>query len=154
MKTLHLLLLFLYNGIVFSQQIDFKNNKFYVDGQHVYKHEIIETFKENEQALELFKKFRTKESVGWFILSAGIELTFVDIIQGVFFNASYPSAFSYIGVGLAAISIPILSGRTKMLQESMAVFNQNTKDKQTDLGTNFEINIIGNQKGIGLNITF
>lgn len=154
MKRILLIMCFLLTGSVFSQQIEIKDGRFYLDGQHVYKHEIKETLKANEEALLLFQKSRTKESFGGFLLGAGIGLVVGDVVKGLVSDAKYPSGFTYVGAGLAVISIPILSGRTKMLHKSIDLYNESVQAKKSDLGYHFEVNMLGNQNGIGLNISF
>ena len=53
-----------------------------------------------------------------------------------------------------AISIPILSGRKKMVQESVDIYNQGLKDEKKTLGDNFELNIVNNSNGFGIQINF
>jgi hypothetical protein len=53
-----------------------------------------------------------------------------------------------------AISIPILSGKKKMILESVDIYNSGIQEQKKTLGDNFEFNIVNNSNGIGLRINF
>ncbi|KIX20002.1 hypothetical protein SY27_15910 [Flavobacterium sp. 316] len=102
----------------------------------------------------MYKKSKRKEAVGGFLLGAGIGLIVGDVVKGLVSDVDYPSGFTYVGAGLIAVSIPVLSGRKKMLNTSIEIYNEGVKGSTPTLGYNFDMNIITNQNGIGLNITF
>jgi dipeptide/tripeptide permease len=107
------------------------------------------------KALHLFKKAKSKESLGGFILGLGIGGTVADLVMGLTSeDKKYPTAITYAGVGLMAVSIPILSGRKKMIQESVDIYNTGVKDQKKTLGDNFELNIVNNTNGVGFQINF
>ena len=154
MKNSFTLFSLLLTGFIFAQQIEIRENKFYVDDALVYKHEITKTLAANPEALNLYKKSRTKESVGGLLLGGGIGLIIGDVVKGLVSDADYPSGFTYVGAGLIAVSIPILSGRTKMRDKSIAIYNESVKGNSPSLGYHFDMKVITNTNGIGLNITF
>ncbi|VXB57953.1 conserved hypothetical protein [Flavobacterium sp. 9AF] len=154
MKKSILLFCLLFTGFIFSQQIEIRDNKFYVNDALVYKHEITKTLAANPEALQLYKKSRSKESVGGLLLGGGIGLIVGDIVKGLVSDADYPSGFTYVGAGLIAVSIPILSGRTKMRNKSIELYNESVKSNSNSLGYQFDMKVITNSNGIGLNITF
>ena len=106
------------------------------------------------KALHLFKKAKTKESLGGFLLGLGIGGTVADLVKGLVSNEKYPTVISYAGVGLMAISIPILSGRKKMVQNSVDIYNSGLQEQKKTLGDNFELNLVNNANGVGLRINF
>lgn len=154
MKKIVLLISLLLTSSLFSQQIEIRDNSFYVGDNIVYKHEITKTLAANPEALNLYKKSKTKESVGGLLLGAGIGLVIGDVVKGLVSDSDYPSGFTYVGAGLIAVSIPVLSGRTRMRDKSIEIYNESVKGNSSALGYNFDMKIITNTNGIGLNVTF
>ncbi len=74
--------------------------------------------------------------------------------MGLTSDVKYPTVATYAGIGLVAVSIPILSGRKKMIQESVTLFNEGLNNEPKTLGDNFELNIVNNTNGLGLQINF
>ncbi len=110
--------------------------------------------KSDLKALHLFKKAKTKESLGGFLLGLGIGGTAADLVMGLTSDVKYPTVITYAGVGLMVVSIPILSGRKKLVQESVDLYNQGLKEQNKTLGDNFEMNFVTNSNGVGFRITF
>lgn len=154
MKNSFTLFSLLFTAFIFGQQIEVRDNKFYINDTVVYKHEITKTLAANPEALNLYKKSRTKESVGGLLAGAGVGLIIGDVVKGLVSDTDYPSGFTYVGAGLVAVSIPVLSGRTKMRNKSIEIYNESVKENSPTLGYNFDMKIITNSNGIGLNITF
>ncbi len=152
MKKLLYLLVLLCLNISFGQQIEKIDNKYYVDGTHVYRHELKTTLQSNLKALALYNKARKKESIGGLLLGAGAGLLIADGVKTLVSAESYPSTFSYVGIGLVGISIPVLSGREKMMQESIRKFNAGPEE--IDLGFSYDLELVTNSKGIGFKLTF
>lgn len=154
MKSIILTLGLLFTSLLFSQEIKTENNKFYVDGTLVYKHEITKTLASNLPALKLYKKSRTKESIGGLLFGAGAGLIIGDVVKGLVSDVAYPSGFTYVGLGLIAVSIPVLHGKNKMRAQSIEMYNNGLEPKEKTLGYNFDVNFITSQNGIGFNIKF
>ncbi|MBF03948.1 MAG: hypothetical protein CMP76_11695 [Flavobacterium sp.] len=154
MKKILSLFCFFTISLIFSQQIEVRDNKYYVNDALVYKHEITKTLAANPEALQLYKKSRTKESVGGLLLGGGIGLIIGDVVKGLVSDVDYPSGFTYVGAGLIGVSIPVLSGRTRMRTKSIELYNESVKDNSNSLGYQFDMKVITNSNGIGLNITF
>jgi hypothetical protein len=68
-------------------------------------------------------------------------------------DVKYPSAATYIGLASLAVSIPVLSGRNKKRDEAIALYNDGLKKSATN-DSNFELNIVANQRGYGLQFQF
>jgi hypothetical protein len=154
MKKLFLILAIFGFSISFAQKLEYTDGKIFQDGEQLSSFETKNLMKTDLKALRIFKKAKTKESVGGFILGLGIGGTVADLVMGLTSDVKYPTAITYAGVGLMAVSIPILSGRKKMVQESVDIYNAGLKEQNKTLGDNFELNIVNNSNGVGLRINF
>lgn len=141
-------------SLIFSQEITVENKKYMVEGVHVYKHEIKNVLTANPDALNLYNKAKRKETWGGVLIGSGIALCVADAVKGAVSDEKYPSAMTYTGVALVAISFPILSGKNKMRADSIEMYNNSLQPKEKTLGSNFNVNIINNQNGLGFNVTF
>lgn len=154
MKPFFLIVAILGFSISFAQKLEYTNGKIYQNGEQLSSFETKKVMETDLKALHLFKKVKTKESLGGFLLGLGIGGTVADLAMGLTSDVKYPTAITYAGVGLMAVSIPILSGRKKMVQESVDIYNQGLKDEKKTLGNNFELNIVNNSNGLGIQINF
>lgn len=154
MKQFFLIVAILGFSITFAQKLEYSNGKIYQAGEQLSSFETKKVMETDLKALHLFKKAKTKESLGGFILGLGIGGTAADLVMGLTSDVKYPTGITYAGVGLMAVSIPILSGRKKMVQESIDIYNQGLKDEKKTLGDNFELNIVNNSNGLGIQINF
>ena len=154
MKQLFLILTIFGFSMSFAQKLEYNNGKIYQAGEQLSSFETKKVMETDLKALHIFKKAKTKESLGGFILGLGIGGTVADLAMGLTSDVKYPTGITYAGVGLMAISIPILSGRKKMVQESVDIYNQGLKDEKKTLGDNFELNIVNNSNGFGIQINF
>lgn len=131
-----------------------------IDGQYIVDGEVFSNYdikyhlmNNNPEAYNFYKKSKTKSSVGGFLLGLGCGLMIGDAVKALASNEDYPGAFTYVGAGFAAISIPILSGRTKLLQNSLDTYNNSLSNEKT-LGSNFDVNILATTNGIGIAFKF
>lgn len=155
MKQLLLIFALLGFTISFAQKLEYKNGKMYQNDVQLSTFETKEVLKTDLKALHLFKKAKSKESIGGFVLGLGIGATAADLVMGLTTsNRKYPTAVTYAGIGLMAISIPILSGRKKLVQESVDLYNTNLQEENKTLGGNFELNMVNNSNGFGIQINF
>ena len=154
MKQFFLIVAILGFSISFAQKLEYTNGKIYQDGEQLSSFETKTLMKTDLKALHLFKKAKTKESLGGFLLGLGIGGTAADLVKGLVSNEKYPTVISYDGVGLMAISIPILSVRKKMVQNSVDIYNSGLQEQKKTLGDNFELNLVNNANGVGLRINF
>lgn len=154
MKQLFLIAAIFGFSISFAQKLEYTDGKIFQDGEQLSSFETKNLMKTDLKALHLFKKAKTKESLGGFLLGLGIGGTVADLAMGLTSDVKYPTALTYAGVGLMAISIPILSGRKKMVQESVDIYNAGLQEQKKTLGDNFELNIVNNSNGVGLRINF
>ncbi|TDR26103.1 hypothetical protein [Flavobacterium cheniae] len=155
MKQLFLIVAIFGFSISFAQKLEYTDGKIFQDGEQLSSFETKNLMKTDLKALHLFKKAKSKESIGGFILGLGIGGTVADLVMGLTSDdKKYPTVITYAGVGLMAVSIPILSGRKKMVQESVDIYNAGLKEQNKTLGDNFELNIVNNSNGVGLRINF
>ena len=153
MKQLLLIIALLGFSISFAQKLEYKEGKIYQNDLQLATFEAKEVLKSDLKALHLFKKAKNKESLGGLVLGLGIGATAADLVMGLTTsNRKYPTAITYAGIGLMAVSIPILSGRKKMIQESVDLYNSNLQEQNKTLGSNFELNMVNNSNGFGLQI--
>ena len=154
MKQFFLIVAILGFSVSFAQKLEYNEGKIFEDGVQLSSFETKNLMKTDLKALHIFKKAKNKESLGGFLLGLGIGGTAADLVMGLTSDVKYPTVITYAGVGLMAISIPILSGRKKLVQESVDLYNQGLKEQNKTLGDNFEMNFVTNSNGIGLRINF
>ncbi len=154
MKQFFSILLMLGFSLSFAQKLEYTDGKIFQDGVQLSSFETKKVMASDLKALHIFKKAKSKEALGGFLLGLGIGGTVADLVMGLTSDVKYPTAITYAGVGLMAVSIPILSGRKKMVQESVDIYNQGLKEQNKTLGDNFELNIVNNANGVGLQINF
>lgn len=155
MKKFMLLLCVMFAVNLSAQQITMEKGKFYQNGKQISTYETKTLIASNYEASVLFKKAKSKEGLGGFLLGFGIGLTVGDVVVGLVSDSEYPSAMTYIGAASIVTSIPVLSGRTKKLKKAIEVYNNGLQPKVGYQNTNnFNMNIIANANGYGLRITF
>lgn len=137
----------------FSQKIVLENGKYFVNGTQISTRETKQLLLTDYKATRQFQKAKSKEGIGGLLLGAGIALTVSDLAIGLFSDVKYPTALTYAGVATMAISIPVLSGRSKKIKEAIDTYNLSVNQ----LGSNYnELNyqVVANQNGIGIQIKF
>lgn len=155
MKQFLLIITLLGFSISFAQKLELNNNKIFQNGVQLSTFETKKIMESDLKAMHLFKKAKNKESLGGFILGLGIGATVADLVMGATTsNKKYPTVITYAGIGLMAVSIPILSGRKKLVQQSVDLYNSNLQEQNKTLGGNFELNMVNNSNGFGLQINF
>ncbi len=154
MKQFFLIVAIFGFSVSFAQKLEYTDGKIFQNGEQLSSFETKNLMKTDLKALHLFKKAKTKESLGGFILGLGIGGTVADLVMGLTSDVKYPTAITYAGVGLMAVSIPILSGRKKLVEKSIDTYNSGLQDQKKTLGDNFELNIVNNANGVGLRINF
>jgi hypothetical protein len=153
MKKLIALSAILLSSIAFSQEITIEKDGFFAEGKQISTKEVKTLLASNTEALALFKSSRTKGGVGGFLLGFGGGLILADLVGGALADVKYPTGATYIGLASLITSIPVLSGRTKKRNDAIALYNEGLKKSATS-DSNFELNIIANQNGYGLQFQF
>ena len=163
MKKLLLAFTLLLGFTAFSQGLTLKKDmhnelklekgKIYQNDVQIPSYQVKKILASNLHSLHLYNKAKTKEGLGATLLGLGITLSVVDFAVGVFSAVKYPTALTYAGVGMVAVSIPILSGRAKKVEEAVKSYNDGLKNtSSSDL--DFDMNAMANQNGIGIQIKF
>jgi len=153
MKKLLLTLTLLFTIISFSQEITMQRGKYYVNGSQISTRETKKLLLTNYKAYKTFKSGLNKESNGFLLLGFGGALVITDLVVGLVSDVHYPSAATYIGSGLMVVSIPVLSGKNKKMKQGIDLYNNGLKNVG-DNDSNFEVNLIANQRGYGIQIHF
>jgi hypothetical protein len=134
-----------------SKEIKLEKGRFYIDGTQIPSYQMKKVFASNIQSLNLYKKAKTKETLGGTLLGLGATVCIIDLAVGLFSDVKYPTVLTYAGLGAVAISIPILSGRAKKMEKAVKNYNEGLKDSGS---TDFDLNALANQNGIGIQIKF
>ncbi|ESU26612.1 hypothetical protein FLJC2902T_25860 [Flavobacterium limnosediminis JC2902] len=150
-KTLTLFCLFLLTAVS-AQQITMEKGKFFKNGEQISSWETKQLMITNPEAYKHFKSAKTKEGFGGFLLGLGIGLTIGDIVKGAVSDTDYPSGFTYVGASCIVASIPVLSGRKKKLETALEIYNKGLQPTANTI--DFDLNILANANGYGLQITF
>lgn len=134
-----------------TKEIKLEKRRFYIDGTQIPSYQMKKVFASNIHSLNLYKKVKTKETLGATLLGLGATVCVIDLAVGLFSDVKYPTALTYAGLGVVAISIPILSGRAKKMEEAVKTYNEGLKDSGL---TDFDLNALANQNGVGIQIQF
>ncbi|MDN3677229.1 hypothetical protein QWY90_07870 [Flavobacterium paronense] len=163
MKNLLLVLMLLFGFTAFSQGLTLKKNtteelklekgKIYQNDIQIPSYQVKKILASNLHSLNLYKQAKSKEALGGMLLGMGITASVVDLAIGLFSDVKYPTAITYAGLAVVAISIPILSGRAKKVEEALKTYNDGLKNTSSST-TNFDLNTVANQNGIGIQIKF
>ena len=135
-----------------GQEIELKDNKFYINNEQIPSFEIKKYLKENDfKAYSMFTKSKNKSVLGGFFLGLGSALIIGDVVKGAVSDVDYPSAMSYIGGGLVGTSIFVLKGRKQKMQEAIDTYNNGLKTTGDAAPT---LDLVANNNGVGLRLTF
>ena len=152
MKNLLFLIIILFSTVSFAQEIKLERGKYYVDGNQISTRETKQLLASNHEALKLFKSGISKESTGGFLIGFGSALVITDIVVGLVSDVNYPTIATYIGAGALLVSIPIITGKNKKIQQGIEKYNNGLKS--TGYNDNFELTIVSNLNGYGVQIRF
>ena len=163
MKQLLFIFTLLLGLTAFSQGLTLKNNtpnelilkkgKIYQNDVQIPSYQVKKILASNLHSLHLYKEAKSKEALGGMLLGIGITASVVDLAIGLFSDVKYPTVISYVGLGAIAISIPILSGRAKKVEEAVKTYNDGLKNTSSS-DTDFNLSAVANQNGIGIQIKF
>ena len=163
MKQLLFIITLLLGFTAFSQGLTLKKTttvelklekgKIYQNDIQVPSYQVKKILASNLHSLHLYKQAKSKEALGGMLFGLGATACVVDLAVGLFSDAKYPTVITYAGLGVVAISIPILSGRQKKVEEAVKSYNDGLKNTSS-IDTNFDLNAVANQNGIGIQIKF
>lgn len=135
-----------------GQEIELRNNKFYINNEQIPSYEIKKYLKSNDfKAYSLFSKSKNKSILGGFFLGLGSALIVGDAVKSAVSDVEYPTAMTYIGGGLVGTSIFVLKGNKKMRNDAIDMYNNGLK---TTSKTNTSLDFAVSNNGLGLRLTF
>lgn len=159
------LLLLLFVGFTFAQRntqpnpisdqapLELVGKKIFQNGERVSNYDVKNHLKSNHPNAYLsYKKYQIKSAVGGLLFAGGAVLVIGDLVKHASADEKYPGGFTYVGVGMMAISIPIISGRKKYLEQSIEIVN--TENQIKSKATSLEIQLVHNFRGTGIQIQF
>lgn len=152
MKSLFTIICIFILTTVSAQQITMERGKFYQDGKQISSYETKNLLKANPEAYALFKAGKNKESLGGLLIGLGGALIVGDVVKGLVSDVQYPSGFTYVGVASVVAAIPVLSGKNKKIRAGIDLYNKGLQTT-TDI-SDFQVNVIANGNGYGLQISF
>jgi hypothetical protein len=138
-------------GDTSPKPLKLENGRIYQDGEQIPSYQVRKILASNLHSLKVYKQAKSKETLGATLLGIGSTLTVVDLAIGLFSDAKYPTAMTYVGVSMAVISIPILCGRAKKVEDAVNSYNEGLKNTSS---ANFDLNAVANQNGIGIQLKF
>lgn len=162
MKKIFIVLSFFLTLISFSQKLTLEinstttplrleNGKIFQNDTQIPSYQLKKIFASNLRSYHLFKRAKSKEALGGALLAIGATLCVIDL--ALLNLKKYPTGLSYVGLGAVAISIPILSGRSKKIEEAVNTYNADLK-KTTFRNRSFDFNCVANGNGIGFEFKF
>lgn len=152
MKKLFIIVTTLVSWCITAQKLTYEKGTFYQLGKPISNKNVKAMLEKTPKALELYKASKSKEIIGGFVLGFGGGLVVADLATGLFADIKYPTTATYIGLGAIIVSIPILSGRTKKMNQALELHHANLP--KTSLIETLQMNFITNKNGLGLAVTF
>ena len=136
-----------------NNELKLEKGKIYQNDVQIPSYQVKKILASNLHSLHLYKEAKSKEALGGMLLGMGITASVVDLAIGLFSDVKYPTVITYAGLGAIAISIPILSGRAKKVEEAIKTYNNGLKNTSSS-NTDFNLSAVANQNGIGIQIKF
>lgn len=134
-----------------SPELTLKKGKIYQNGVQIPSYQVKQILSSNLHSLKVYKQAKSKETLGGALLGLGVAASVVDLAIGLFSDVKYPTALTYAGLGAIAVSIPILSGRAKKVEDAVKSFNEGLKNTGS---AELDLNAVVNQNGIGIQMKF
>lgn len=134
-----------------SKEIKLEKGRFFIAGEQIPTYQMKKVFASNLHALHLYQQAKSKETLGGALLGIGSAMTVVDLAIGLFSDVKYPTALTYVGLGAVAVSIPVLCGRRKKIEEAVQSYNEGLKNTSS---ADYDLNVVANQNGVGIQIKF
>ena len=101
------------------------------------------------EQLAMYNVGNKKKNTGNVLLLAGCGLIATDLVISLIADRQFPKLLSAIGLGTIALAIPIKMGYSKKISTAISDFNN-----QKNIGYNNKLEIISNNVGIGIKLTF
>ena len=140
-----------------GQTIEMKDKKMFINNEQIPSYEIKKYLKENDyKAYSLYTKAKNKSVIGGLLLGLGSVLVVSDAVKAmVTEGGNYPTAMTYIGAGFAGVLYFVLKGKNEKMRNAIDTYNNGLKTT-SDLENHFEasLNVVANQNGLGLRLSF
>lgn len=153
MKTILLLFCGLFFLTVSAQSpMKYEKGRIFINDSLVPAKKAKYLFLANKQAYHEYKVANQKGTWGGILLGLGTVVTASDLVRGLVSDVQYPSVGTYVGLGMVAASIPVLSGRKKKYEKAVELYNADLK--KTTNTIDYRVDFISNGKGFGFRINF
>jgi hypothetical protein len=140
-----------------GQSIELKDKKMFINNEQIPSYEIKKYLKDNDyKAYSLYNKAKNKSVFGGLLLGLGSVLIVSDAVKAIVTEGGqFPTAIAATGAVLVGTSIFVLKGKNKKMQDAIDLYNNGLKTT-SELENNFEasVNIVANQNGLGLRLSF
>ena len=140
-----------------GQTIELKDKKMFINNEQIPSYEIKKYLKDNDyKAYSLYNKAKNKSVFGGLLLGLGSVLIVSDAVKAIVTEGGqFPTAIAATGAVLVGTSFFVLKGKNKKMQEAVDTYNNGLKTT-SELENNFEasVNIVANQNGVGLRLSF
>lgn len=140
-----------------GQTIELKDKKMYINNEQIPSYEIKKYLKDNDyKAYSLYNKAKNKSVFGGLLLGLGSVFIVSDAVKAaVTEGGEFPTVMSYIGAGLVGTSIFVLKGKNKKMQQAIDTYNNGLKTtSELEHNTDTSLNLVANQNGLGLRLSF
>lgn len=138
-------------GDTSPQPLKLVKGKIYQNGVQIPSYELKKILASNLHSLKVYNQAKTKETLGATLLGLGTTMSVVDLAIGLFSDVKYPTFLTYAGLSAVVISLPILSGRAKRIEDAVNSYNEGLKNTSS---LEIDLNAVANQNGIGIQIKF
>ncbi len=141
-------------SLSFGQELTYKNGKILNSNNIKLTNSAVkELLADTPELLNKYNQGRTKASVGGFLLGFGLGFIGVDLLTGLTQDKEYPTALTYLGLASVLVSLPVTIGHSKKIKSAIKGYNESLEPKKTTFNVE-KVNIITNQNGIGMQISF
>ena len=140
-----------------GQTIELKDKKMFINNEQIPSYEIKKYLKDNDfKAYSLYTKAKNKSVFGGLLLGLGSVLIVSDAVKAIVTEGGqFPTAIAATGAVLVGTSFFVLKGKNKKMQQAIDSYNNGLKTT-SELENNFEanVNLVANQNGLGLRLSF
>lgn len=140
-----------------GQTIELKDKKMFINNEQIPSYEIKKYLKDNDfKAYSLYTKAKNKSVFGGLLLGLGSVLIVSDAVKAIVTEGGqFPTAIAATGAVLVGTSFFVLKGKNKKMKQAIDSYNNGLKTT-SELENNFEanVNLVANQNGLGLRLSF
>lgn len=147
--------LILFTSILHSQQLIYKSGGKILDSNNtkLSDQQVRALYANHPQILKLYNEGKSTKEIGTILIGVGAGLLIADLAVGLTTDTQFPTALTYVGATSALLSVLIKSGYAENIKKSVNEYN-NLVEKNNAAVSIKRIDFIGNQHGLGLQVTF